>query len=341
MARRRPTLKDIAGTTGFSVNTVSLALRSSRRIPEATAALIQAAAEQLDYVPNRVARSLVNRATGTVGLVVPDIMNPTLTLAARTIERRLGLAGYSMMLAASDNNVAREIGAMEVLRSHQVDGMLVYPANHGKIEHIRRLRRSGFPLVLLSADRSQDVDVIAIDDRAGAFKAVSHLAGLGHRRIGFLDVAGPLGNREKLEGYEQALRAHNIPLDSALVRDPGGHAAGSGFAAMPVMMVVARPTAIFTPTDNLAVGVLAWCREQGVKVPQDLAIVGYDNVEAAAFADVPLTTINYEAGKISELAIERLMELIAGGHPAPRVTLIEPELVVRRSCGKALEAVRS
>jgi LacI family transcriptional regulator len=334
MQTSRIRLKDIAVATGFSVNTVSLALRSSKRIPQETTELILKAAERLEYRPNHVARSLVNRATHTIGLVLTDIMNPTLTLAARTIERRLDECGYSMMFAASDNIIASEIKALEVLRSHQVDGMLIYPTSRRHLEHIRPLRRAGYPVVLLGPDRDAGLDVVAVDDRRGAFKAVDHLLGLGHERIGFLDAAGPLGNTDKHEGYEQALRRHKVPLEPKLVVDPGGHGAPSGYAGMAALMKKRiRPTAVFTATDNLAIGVLAWCRDHGLRVPDDVSIVGYDNIEASEFAEIPLTTINYAADKVSEIAIERLLALIGNQAQTPTVTLIEPDLIIRRSSG--------
>ena len=338
MPTPRVRLKDVAAATGFSVNTVSLALRASKRIPQETTDVILAAAERLEYLPNHVARSLVSRATRTIGLVLTDLMNPTLTLVARTIERRLDDVGYSIMFAASDNVIASEIKALEVLRSHQVDGILIYPTSRQHLEHIRPLRGGGYPLVLLGPDRSAGLDVVAVDDRRGAFKAVDHLLKLGHVRIGFLDAAGPLGNSEKYEGYARALKSHGAPLDPTLVVDPGGHGAKSGYRTMPTLMRRPDPpTAIFAATDNLALGGLAWCREHGLRVPQDVAIVGYDNIEAAEFADVPLTTINYAADKVSDLAVERLLELIGSADRLPRVTLIEPDLVVRRSSGAAIE----
>lgn len=152
----------------------------------------------------------------------------------------------------------------------------------------------------------------------GAFKAVAHLLGLGHKRIGFLDPAGPLGNSEKYGGYELAMKRRGEALDADLVIDPGGHGAPSGYRAMGAIMRQ-RPTAIFTATDNLAIGVLAWCRDNGVAVPGDVAVVGYDNVEAAEFAEVPLTTINYAADKVSDLAIDRLLSLIADVGQPPQV----------------------
>src|SRR4249920_3007919 len=178
MARTPARLKDIALATGFSANTVSLALRESRRIPKETRDLILAAAQQLNYLPNHVAKSLVSRETKTIGLILTDIMNPTLTLAARSIEHELAAQGYSLMLAASDNVLDKEVAALDVFRSRQVDGILVYPAAHRQLDRIRPLRDAGYPVVLLVADPDAGIDVVGIDDRRGAYKAVKHLIGL-------------------------------------------------------------------------------------------------------------------------------------------------------------------
>ena len=337
MIQPRVRLKDIAIATGYSVNTVSLALRRSRRIPQETKDVILATAQRLDYLPNHVARSLVSKATHTIGLVLTDIMNPTLTLAARSIERRLHERGYSMMFAATDNVIANEIKALDVLRSRQVDGILIYPTSHHQIDHIRRLRRAGYPVVLLGADRDAGMDAVAIDERRGADKAVTHLIKLGHRVIAFLDAPGPLGNSEKYEGYERALKRYRIRVERSLVIDPSGHGVTSGYRTMPALMAGAkRPTALFCPTDNLALGALAWCRENDIRVPEDLAIVGCDNIEAAEFADIPLTTIDYATDKVSDLAIQRLLSLIGDESQPARVTLIDPDLVVRKSSGGPL-----
>jgi len=336
MKSGRARLKDIAESTGFSVNTVSLALRASHRIPAATTLKILSAAKRLHYVPNRVARSLASRSSATVGLVLTDIMNPTLTMTARDIEQRLAERGYSMMLAASGNDVGREKAVIETMRSHQVDGLLVYPAHHLEIGHVRKLRATGYPVVLLGGERAKGVDIVAIDDRRGAFTAVSHLVKLGHRRIALFDPGAPIGNREKFEGYSLALRAAGIEADSRLVFDPRGNDSASGHRTMGRAME-RRPafTALFTSTDDMAIGALAWCRENGVRVPDDLAIVGYDDTAAAAFAHAPLTTIKYDTHKVGERAIERLFGIDeAGDAPAPRVDLIEPALVVRASCGE-------
>src|SRR5258708_499968 len=152
MVRTSARLKDIALVTGFSANTVSLALRESRRIPKETRDRIVATARELNYLPNHVAQSLVSRETKTIGLILTDIMNPTLTSAARSIESELFARGYSLMLSASDNVLAKEMEALNVFRSRRVDGMLIYAANHRKLDHIRPLRDAGYPIVMLVAD---------------------------------------------------------------------------------------------------------------------------------------------------------------------------------------------
>jgi LacI family transcriptional regulator len=336
MDRTGPRLKDIADATGFSANTVSLALRESPRIAKQTRDIIIAEAQRLNYLPNQIARSLVSRATKTIGLILTDIMNPTLTLSARSVERRLQASGYSMMFAASDNVLAAERKALDVFRSRQVDGMLVYPANHRELAHIRPLAESGYPIVLLIGDATFDVNAVGIDDRRGAYKATSHLLALGHRRIALIDAARPLGNYEKYEGYVSAHRDHGVAVDENNVIHPVDHGASGGYEAQQRLVKHdPAPTAVIGSNDRIAIGVLGWCRDHGVRVPEDMAVVGYDNIEAADYTTVPLTSVNYAADTVADLAVERLLLLIADPERAndPQVTLIDPELVIRQSCG--------
>jgi len=327
-------LKDIADKTGFSTNTVSLALRESPRIPEATRAIIQRAADELNYLPNQIAKSLVSRETKTVGLVLTDITNPVLTRVAQAVQARLAARGYGILLATSNNQLDEEKRALALFRSRQVDGMLIYPTNHRQIEHLRSLRAAGYPIVLLVADPDAGIDAVSIDERKGAHKAVKHLIDLGHRRIGLIDAANPLGNSEKREGYLRALADASIPFDPGLVVEPRGHDAAAGYYATDrLMQRDDRPTALFAGNDSQAIGALSWARAHDVAVPESFAVVGFDNIELGQYASVPLTSVDYAVEKVTDLAIERLMELIAAPDrlPPPSVTEIEPDLVVRRS----------
>lgn len=334
MGRSIVRLKDIADKTGFSTNTVSLALRGSPRIPQQTREVIQRAAAELNYLPNAIAKSLVSRETKTIGLVITDITNPALTHTAQAIEIALAERGYGTLFATSNNTLSDEIRAIDMFRSRQVDGMLIYPTSHRQLDHIRLLRRANHPVVLLVGDPDSGIDAVCVDDRRGAYKATRHLIEIGHRRIGIIDTANPLGNLEKREGYEQALTEAGIDIDPALSVDPEGHSAESGYFAMDAMMSGKKPpSAVFAANDSLAIGALRWCAKNGRRVPQDVAIMGFDNIEYAEYATTPLSTVNYAVDVVTRMAVDRLMRLISAGDqlPEPRATLIDPELVIRDS----------
>lgn len=334
MGRSIVRLKDIADKTGFSTNTVSLALRESPRIPEQTRTLIRQAANELNYLPNQIAKSLVSRETRTIGLVLTDITNPTLTRVAQAIEIALSERGYGTLFATSNNTLSEEIRAIEMFRSRQVDGMLIYPTSHRKLDHIRPLRQANYPIVLLVGDPDAGIDAVCMDERRGGYKATRHLIDMGHRRIAIIDSSNPLGNLEKREGYQQALAEAGIEADPDFTVDPRGHSVGRGFWAMDQLMAgPRRPSAVFAANDSLALGALRWCQSHGVRVPEDVAIAGFDNIEFAEFAGVPLTSVNYAVETVTRMAVDRVMRLISAGDvlPEPRVTQIDPDLVVRES----------
>ncbi|MBS3850201.1 MULTISPECIES: LacI family DNA-binding transcriptional regulator [Devosia] len=327
-------LKDIADRTGFSTNTVSLALRDSPRIPAETRELIRQAAASLNYLPNFIAKSLVSRETKTIGLVLTDITNPTLTHTAQAIELALAERGYATLFATSNNKLSEEKKVLELVRSRQVDGILIYPTSHRQIDHIRALRLANYPVVMLVGDPDSGLDAVCVDESRGAYKATKHLIDIGHKRIGLIDGANPLGNREKRQGYVEALNEAGLEFDPALAVDPRGHSVIRGYLAMEALMATpAQPTAVFSANDSLALGALRWCIKHKLTVPDDMAIIGFDNIEFAEHAVVPLSSVNYPVDIVTELAVERLMSLITAGDelPTPRVTQIDPEVIVRDS----------
>lgn len=333
----RVRLKDIAAKTGFSINTVSVVLRgASPKIPEATRRVIETAARELDYLPNALARSLVSQRTRTIGIILSNLLNPILTLCAQLIEQQLAEHGYDTVIAATGNDLVREQKALDTLRARQVEAILIYPTSHTRLDHLVSLRRSGYPVVLLTGAPAGEIDLVSIDNRSGSHKLVSHLLGLGHRRIAFLDAGQAHGNLEKFDGYRTAHEAFGIAVDTSLVVVPeAGTSASSGYRAMErVMAAAARPTAILASADSLAIGILHWCREKRVDVPGELSVAGFDDIEISAFLDVPLTTVSYPVRPISEQAVARLISLIesAGDLPTPEAVTIDPDLVIRSSC---------
>lgn len=336
-------LKDIAVQTGFSVNTVSLALRDSPRITASTRKLIQSAADKLNYTPNQVAQSLVQRKTRSIGLILTDLGNPVLTAVAQTVELQLSKLGYSTLFATSNNALDVEDRMIQTFLSRRVDAMLIFPCQHKQLDHIRKLRNRNFPVVLMVGDRDAGVDAVCVDERLGTRKAVLHLMQNGHRRIAFIDGASRRGNMEKLDGYVAAHKAMQVPCDPDLVIQPSSDNVEAGYWAMDRLLSGPRDvSAVLAANDSLALGVLRYCSKHGIKVPQDLSIVGFDDIEFAEFAVTPLSTVHYDVARVSQLAIERVMELVSckGELPSPRVTMVEPDLVVRESSagrGEALE----
>lgn len=333
--KRRARLKDIADQTGFSTNTVSLALHHSPLVAEETSKAIWAAARQLKYRPNQLARSLVSRRSKTIGLILTNIQNPILTRAAQAIHEALSGHGYATLFATSNHSVEEEKNALEVFFSRQVDGILIYPANAREHAHIAEIVAHGTPVVMLAGLGQGDIETVSFDDRGGARVATEYLIGLGHRRIGFIDNSASLGNPEKREGYMQALTAAGLAVDEALMVNPKGFESSQAFNAMtPLMSAPNPPTAVLAVNDTLAFGAIHWCVAHGIHVPRDLSIIGFDNIELAAHAVPPLSTVNYPADDMSRRGVERLLKLIEEDEDdrgAPRVARIAPELVIRDS----------
>jgi len=330
MGRRRIRLRDIASRTGFSANTVSLALRDSPRIAESTRELIRNAAAELDYVPNGIARSLVNRQSMTVGLLLTVITNPILMRVAQEVGKTLAGHGYATLFATSNNEIAAEIDAIETFRARQVDGILMYPTDHRETAHMSALRERGFPIVSLAADPMGALDAVSVDEHAGARKVTGHLLAGGRKRIALLDAAAPLGNTEKLAGYLAAHGEAGIPTDPDLQFLTDGHGMETGYQTMSAMFAKGID-AVLASNDSLALGVARWCEDNGVQVPGDIAIAGFDDIEYARFASI--TTVAYPVAEIAGTAVDNLLALMGatGTLPGPRSHLIDPELLVRRS----------
>ena len=336
MGHKRTRLRDIAEKTGFSANTVSLALRDSPRIPEATRLLIRKVADDLNYTPNRIAQSLVSQRTMMVGLVLTDTRNPILTQVAQEVSGILAEHGYATLFATSANDPMRERDVIATLRERQVDGMLVYPTEHDAVDHLYRLRDNGFPLVSLAPDGERRLDTVSSDDELGGLKATRHLLSLGRRKIALLDAATPLGNTEKLDGYLRGLAEAGIDLPKDWQVGVSDHGVKHGIDAMDELARRGvKPDAVLATNDSLALGVEIWCQKHGLRLPDDLALVGFDNIEFARLTAVPVTTVAYPVEQIVRAAVTRLEALMASDTPlpAPVQTAFEPELIVRASSG--------
>lgn len=335
--KKRTRLKDIAQELGISANTVSLALKGSKRINEKTRTKVRQKAEELKYIPNTVARSLVQKKTNTIGIILPRMTNPIFMGTAQAIEQILISKGYTMILMTTDRNPKFESNAMDILMSREVDGIFLYPIKLNNREKIKSIREANCPIILLSnGEDPPPSDAVYMDQFKGAYKATTHLLKLGHKEIAFL-CGGLENDAQKIGGYKAAMEEYGCTYDPELILQVSEFSYEQGYQSTSDLFQKKRPTSILGSGDYLALGALRWCRKNGIKVPEDVAIVGFDDLEAARYAEVPLTTVTYNFEEITRHATDLLFSLMAEekGLAAiePKRIPIEPTLVIRESCG--------
>lgn len=348
MARksRRVTSRDVARLAGVSRTTVSLVLNDvpNARISPETRRRVLEAARQLGYRPNAAARSLASQRAMTVGLVLchPEehvYTDPYLPQVLLGITSALRNTDYRLLIEAAPDPQAADYAALAVEK--RIDGFIISGPRMDDTA-LLRLHQDGFPLVLLGTLPGVDIPSVDVDNARAAYTAVHHLVRLGHRRIGMI-TNGPLrytASQERLAGYRQALERHGIPFNPDLVVE-GNFTAASGEIAMQRLLEVRPlPTAVFVASDTVALGALRLLRERGLRVPEDIALVGFDDIPLAAYVDPPLTTVRLPAYELGREAAQMLLTLVEK-RPLPRTrVLLDTSLVVRASCG-ALSALGS
>jgi len=337
MATSRVSIKDIAQRAAVSHSTVSRALSNSVLVRSETRDQIQRLAREMGYSPDAQARSLVKGRTQTIGVVVTTITDPFIAELVQAIESAAYLHGYTVILASSSFEPKRELAAVEMLRSKRVDGVIVTSSRVGTLyqEHLNRLAA---PVVLVNSHRQlggQYTFAIGVDNRHGAWRAAEHLIGLGHRRIAY--ISGPADHDDdldRLRGFRDALNEAGIELAPELVMAGTGRADG-GEAAIPKMMALAKlPTAVFCYNDMTAIGLLRAAHRAGISIPDDLAIVGFDDIPLASYVRPALTTIRQPTGMMGARALQMVLDLRPDGFPgqgAESDVVVQGELVVRES----------
>lgn len=326
---------DVAARAGVSLGTVSNVLNHPDRVAPATRARVLNAIEELGFVRNEAARQLRAGRSRTIGLVVLDVGNPFFTDLAAGVEATANKSGLSVVLCNSNDDAERERHYLSMLQEQRAFGVLITPVG-GTTTGIDAVRRAGTPVVLVDRASNQRQCSVSVNDRIGGELAVAHLIAQGHKRIGF--VGGPLALTqvgERLAGARAAVAAAGL-AESALtvIETPrldvaSGRATGEQLAALPVRR---RPTGVFCANDLLALGLLQDTTRRRLAVPGDLAIVGYDDIEFAAAAAVPLTSVRQPRAQLGQAAMELLLEEATGAdRHRHRQVVFEPELIVRES----------
>jgi LacI family transcriptional regulator len=328
-------VRDVAAAASVSVGTVSNVLNRPEKVSPATVERVLAAIAELGFVRNDAARQLRAGRSRSIGLVVLDVRNPFFTDVARGAEDRAAEAGMTILLGNSDENVDRERSYLDLFEEQRVHGVLISPLGDDETR-LRRLRGRDTPVVLVdrvSEDRS--LSSVSVDDVAGGELAVRHLLETGRRRIAF--VGGPVSIRQVADRLEGARRAvAEIPgttlevIDTESLTVLQGRAAGEAVRERPASE---HPDAIFAANDLLAMGVLQALNMLGsVRVPEDIALIGYDDIDFAAAAVVPLSSIRQPASLIGYTAVDLLLKEAASNEGfTPEQVVFQPELVVRQS----------
>lgn len=342
--QKNVTIKDIARIAQVSHTTVSRALNDKSRIRDETKEKILAIAKEMNYRPDFIARSLVSRRTKTLGLVITTIANPFYNELAQGIEATARGLGYSIILCCAHSDLSTEKQYIDMLRSRGVDGIILTSAC---IEdpNIGALAEEGFPIILVNRRTyhptvKEKVDYVGVDNILGGFLAVEHLIKLGHKRIGVIggSTESSVGF-ERLEGGKKALEAYGLEkkekyfLEGDFLKE-SGYRGGKQFLRM-----AEPPTAIFAANDYMAMGVYQAMSEKGVKVPEEMSLIGFNDIEFAGMIGIELTTVGQKKFEMGALAVKTLVENIEGGDtkPSTKEILLKPELIIRKTCGYHLK----
>lgn len=339
--KRNPSIRQVASVTGVSVATISRVLNGKGPVRDATRSRVLAAIESMGYVPHSAARSLSTRKTMSFGILLPEVHGEFFSELIRGIDLAARRSGYHLLVSCFHSDPAEAQAVLHALHG-RVDGLIVMTPGSGQASQPTRFPQ-GVPVVELSSGSPSRLnDSIRIDNRGGARSATEHLLELGHRRIAM--ICGPPENSDAHDrqlGFTEALTDEGITLDPTLLlpgdfRELSGFRAGAAIADLPD-----RPTAVFAANDAMAVGCLAALRGRGLRIPEDVALAGFDDIPIARFLTPGLTSVRVAIAELGARAAERLLAAIEGGSTSPRHHEVMPAtLVVRGSTSNPTNPIR-
>ena len=329
----RTTLREVARRAGVSISTISCVINRTKAVRPETAARVQEAIQELNYQPDTFARGLRTKQSNTIGLVVSDITNLFFPDIARGVEDRAERDGFSVFLCNTDADPRREERYIQTLLSRRVDG-IIFTSMRQDDHGVRNLWEDGFPIVLINRGViGLDVDYVGSDNFGGAVRAVEYLIGLGHRRIAFIGGAHmSTASADRRKGYEAAMAKHGINYNPGVVLE-GSLKHEGGYAAARVLFNLPEPpTAIFAANDLMAFGVMDAAAGMGIRIPEDVSLIGFDDIKISSFSRIHLTTVRQARYEMGQIAAEMIIDKICskgGGVPHPRQVILPCELVVR------------
>jgi LacI family transcriptional regulator len=338
IGRRKPTQEDVARVAGVSQALVSYVINDATTISisDETKQRIRDAVIELGYVPNSAARSLRTRKTMSIASLIPDITNPFYPALERGIQDVAESNGYDLLIFNTDGIAEKERKGIRTVRQRHVDGVIM-TVFHLKPEDFRQLREDGTAVVVFGPNTDgwaeAGIDNLFVENTDAAYTIVNHLIGRGHRRIAMIAGVEATPPRERrVLGYKKALAEHDIPLDPILIRGGDFNETGGYQGMKELLKLDPRPTAVFAANDLMAIGAMIALHEEGLEIPGDIAVVGFDDISAASLVNPPLTTIAQFPEQLGKRAAEMLLERLRGEAPEQgRFEAQHCELVLRHS----------
>lgn len=330
----RLTIADVAKLAGVSTATVSRALSGADGVSAQVRKKVAETADRLGYRPNELARSLRTTRTRTFGLIVSDVVNPFFGELALAIEEAAHASGFSVILCNTNEDTSRQDGYIELLRARQVEGLLLTPALD-ESPALRAAAHEGIPLVFVDrALPTIPAPVVRADGRRATKDLVDHLVGMGHERIAI--ISGPrqtLTGRERLNAFRSGMRRHGLSVPRELIRVGNFQMHSGQVAAAKLLDLDEPPTAVFAADNLMALGALHEISRRGLRLGRDLALAGFDDPPWFQLLNPPMTTVAQPVKRLGELAVEALLQTVAGAEVSSHV--LECSLVIRNSCGEA------
>lgn len=332
------TMKDVARLAGVSTSTVSHVINKNRFVSESIADKVNAAVEQLNYAPSALARSLKLNQTRTIGMLLTASSNPFYSEVVRGVERSCYERGYSLILCNTDGDAERMNRSLETLLQKRVDGLLIMCTENHRPSKDAISRYPSLPIVMMDWSPFEgSIDVIQDNALLGGEMATDYLIRLGYSRIAC--ITGPLDKttaQERLNGYRQAMKKAGLEILPGYEVSSDFEFGGGLVAMEQLLMLPEPPHAVFASNDAMAVGVYQALYQRGLRVPDNVAVVGYDDIQLAQYLMPPLTTIHQPKDSLGELAVDALLHRLQEPESEPQVLVLTPELVVRQSVGSLI-----
>ncbi|MFC4076991.1 LacI family DNA-binding transcriptional regulator [Salinithrix halophila] len=328
------TIRDVAKRAGVSIATVSRVLNKSKPVSDELKKRIMDAVEETGYLPNAVARSMIQKRTGLFGVIIPEIFNPYFSGLVEGIESVSKEFQYHLMLSVSEKDPEREKELLQIYRSRQMEGIILAAA---RLEEDQKeiLARLGIPCVVIGQRvKGLKAPSVVINNWKAAFEATDYLIQLGHRRIGmiggpFWDVAS---GQERYQGFRDALASRALPCREEWVSEGEGFLVEDGYKGMEILHSAPElPTAVFCACDRIAVGAIRYLEGQGLQVPEDVSVIGFDDEELASIIHPRLTTIRHSPFEMGRRAATLLTEMLHGNQSLQTAETLEHSLIVRES----------